>query len=679
MKQKGGNNSNVSNSIAVDASENIYIAGYFSGTVDFDPGSATYSLSSASANSDIFINKFDANGSLIWAKKMGSTYSDGACAVAVDLGGNIFTTGYFGTGCDFDPNAGFAYKNTYGTGDLDVFINKLDPSGNHIWTKQMGGTSNDYPDNIALDGTGNVYISGRFEGVGYFNPSALTYTIASSGPGDFFFSKFDANGNFVWANAMGCNLSSLEQANSIAVNNAGDFFATGQFSGTTDFDPSSAIFSLTVPSPASYNCFVLQMNQCLTPPAAPLNTTPAASLHICSGTSASFSATSNGTIKWYATPTSTLVLSTGQLYVAMLTAGIHIYYAEAVTCTVSASRTAITVTVDPTCADVWPGDANSDGTADNLDVLELGLHYSQTGPARATTSNSWQSCFSNNWSGTITNGKNLNHSDCNGDGVIDDNDTLAVYNNYGLAHSFKPNQQTVTNPQLSIVPDQAAVVKGNWGSASIYLGDSGSPISGINGIAFTVNFDNALIEANSVWIEYPSSFINASNQNLNFRKLDFAANNLYTATTHTITNNVSGNGLIATLHYQIKSSLATDEVLNLGIVQGYKSDGLGAIMPLTAGTGTLMAMGASVGLNEVAAGNRIGISPNPAQSSVLISSTSDLEKVEVLNLTGQVLISELAGEKAHHLNIEPLANGVYFIKVYNSSKQFMLKKLVIQK
>ncbi|MBI3521459.1 MAG: hypothetical protein HY062_19125, partial [Bacteroidetes bacterium] len=66
------------------------------------------------------------------------------------------------------------------------------------------------------------------------------------------------------------------------------------------------------------------------------------------------------------------------------------------------STQTVSIVVDNTCQDVWPGDANSDGVANNLDVLELGLHYTQTGTPRASISNTWQSYFSNNWSGTIT-------------------------------------------------------------------------------------------------------------------------------------------------------------------------------------------------------------------------------------------------------------------------------------
>jgi hypothetical protein len=343
------------------------------------------------------------------------------------------------------------------------------------------------------------------------------------------------------------------------------------------------------------------------------------------------------------------------------------------------STQTVAVTVNPNCQDVWPGDANSDGTADNFDVLELGLHFTQIGPARASTSNAWQAHFASNWTGTISNGKNVNHSDCNGDGTIDSNDTLAIFNNYGLTHTFKQAEQIVTNPQLRIVPDQNAVSKGSWGTASVFLGEASAPVTNINGLAFTLTFDQNLIDANSFYIEYPTSFINAANQNLKFQKPDFANGKLYTATTHTNNTNVSGNGRIATLHYKIKSTLATDEVLNIGITQTKQSNAAGVLTPLTAGTATVAAIGASVGMDELSNGNSIGIYPNPANSSVTIHSSTPLEKVELLSITGQVVSSEKALGNQHQLDLTGIANGVYFVNVYTTDEKVARKKLVVQR
>lgn len=343
------------------------------------------------------------------------------------------------------------------------------------------------------------------------------------------------------------------------------------------------------------------------------------------------------------------------------------------------STETLSVFVDNTCADVWPGDANSDGTADNLDVLELGLHYTQTGAPRAGVSNSWQPYFANNWTGTITNGKNVSHSDCNGDGTINDNDTLAIYNNYGLTHAFKPAQTNTVNPQLSIVPDQSMVVKGTWGSASIYLGDATDVMNNINGIAFTVDFDHTLIEPNSIYIEYQNSFLDAS-QNLYFRKLDFSNDKIYTATTHTISNNVSGYGKIATLHYQVLSGLTTDQVLNIGLSQANQSDASGIITPVTTGTGTLMAIGASVGMQENAMGEPVFINPNPAHDVLKVSFIKLLPntRIELYNSIGALVFAEQATEKTHTIPTAGLSNGLYFIKVVENNKVVIVRKIVKQ-
>ncbi|MDF2451668.1 MAG: hypothetical protein K0S26_1172 [Bacteroidota bacterium] len=390
---------------------------------------------------------------------------------------------------------------------------------------------------------------------------------------------------------------------------------------------------------------------------------------VCEGSSVQVQASVSDNYTWFNGATTQSISIVGYNDSLVTVSSVNI-------CGVATSSLAIIT--NTLCQDVWPGDANSDGVADNLDVLELGLHFTQTGSARSTTSNTWQSYFANNWTGTITTGKNLNHSDCNGDGIINADDTLAIYNNYGLNHAFKPVQTATVNPQLTVIPDQSSVVKGSWGTASIYLGDATNNINNINGVAFSINFDNSLIETNSVWLEYPSSFINASNQNLHFRKLCFGTNTLYTATTHTVSNNVTGNGLIAILHYKIKSSLVTDEILNIGISQANQSNASGVISPLTSGTGTLMTIGSSVGFHELN-GSIVSISPNPTNGFLTVKSKTDLQKIEVLSITGQAMLTEIPASTSHMLNLESFANGIYFVNVYQNDRIVKREKVVLNK
>lgn len=165
---------------------------------------------------------------------------------------------------------------------------------------------------------------------------------------------------------------------------------------------------------------------------------------------------------------------------------------------------------------------------------------------------------------------------------------------------------------------------------------------------------------------------------MRFRKLNFSNGKIYTATTHTVSGNVSGHGKIATLHYQIKSTLTTDQVLNLGINQAKKSESPRIITPLTSGTATLMAIGASVGLQELN-GNIISISPNPTSGSLTINSKTELQKIEVLSITGQVLRSEIPTNVSHTLNLDHFANGIYFVNVYQNDRIVKREKIVLNK
>lgn len=340
----------------------------------------------------------------------------------------------------------------------------------------------------------------------------------------------------------------------------------------------------------------------------------------------------------------------------------------------------LSVGVNTSC--VWPGDANSDGIADNLDILELGLHYTSTGGTRIVTSNLWQAFDAPNWVGTITSGKNLHHSDCNGDGTINQNDTLAVFINYSLTHPFKQTNLVIVNPQISIVPDQASVYNGQWGTASIFLGDASNPINSINGVAYTLTYDNSLIEPDSVWLEYPTSFLNTTNTNLHFRKRDFTNGTLYTATTHTNNLNVSGNGKIATLHYKILSSLTTTNVLNIGITQANQSDALGLITPLTSGSASLLAVANTVGIKQNGKlNNMIFIFPNPTNGILNIqlqnvqSSINNLQ-LSITNTLGQILLTTNILNQTTQINIQNLSNGIYFVKVLEGEKVIGVQKII---
>jgi len=231
-KQMGGTENDAGNSITTDANGNVYTTGYFSGTVDFDPGVASTKLTSA-GYLDIFIQKLDANGNLIWVKQMGGTGVDFSSSITTDAKGNIFTTGDFSGTVDFDPGAGTT--NLTSAGSYDIFIQKLDANGNFLWVKQMGGTMDDYGNAIATDANGNVYTTGIFRDVVDFDPGTGIINLTATDYNDIYIQKLDAYGKLLWVKQIVGTGS--EFATSLTIDSLGNVYSTGYFEKTVDFDP----------------------------------------------------------------------------------------------------------------------------------------------------------------------------------------------------------------------------------------------------------------------------------------------------------------------------------------------------------------------------------------------------------------------------------------------------------
>ena len=183
-KSAGGTSSDWGKSVATDASGNVFVCGVFESlSITF----GSYTLTNASASSgDIFLVKYDASGNVIWAKSAGGTDDDYGYSVATDASGNTFVTGRF-----HSPSITFgSYTLTNASaGSGDIFLVKYDASGNVIWAKSTGGTTEDKSSSVATDARGNCFVTG-----GFWSSSITfgSYTLnnASAGKGDIFLAKF---------------------------------------------------------------------------------------------------------------------------------------------------------------------------------------------------------------------------------------------------------------------------------------------------------------------------------------------------------------------------------------------------------------------------------------------------------------------------------------------------------
>jgi hypothetical protein len=207
--------------LAKDATGHTLLTGYFSNdTIAF--GSA-YHLNSSASSSDIFLGKFDGNGTVAWIKGAVGRGNDYAYSTATDASGNIFVCGSFTS--DTLLFGSFLVINTViGSGFRDLFVAKFDSNGNPLWARGAGGTNTDEAYSVAVDATGNCYVTG------YYGSSAITfgtYTLTQTGIKDIFLSKYDANGTIQWVKTA--NGNDQDFSRSVAVDPSGNIWTTGYF------------------------------------------------------------------------------------------------------------------------------------------------------------------------------------------------------------------------------------------------------------------------------------------------------------------------------------------------------------------------------------------------------------------------------------------------------------------
>lgn len=328
-------------SVCVDANDNVFSTGWFSYMADFDPGPSTYTLStSVSWYGGAYISKLNSNGDFLWASAYSSTVE--GCfgkGIIVDQAGNVYATGYYSGPVDFDPSTNIS--NLLGSPYRQTYITKLDNSGNFSWARSLNTSLNhNEPNSICVNSTGDVLVTGYFNGITDFDPSASTFTLNPVTGSSSFVIKLNALGNFSFAFKVADDCMS----NSIHHDSFNHIYTTGHFSSTQDFDPSNSISMLTLGG--SIDCFIQKMGPLCNTPPSPINITNPSNTLICAGNSTTLTVNSSVLVNWFDTDTSAYILSTGNSYVTpTLAVGNYTYYAEANSCITNATRTAVYISV----------------------------------------------------------------------------------------------------------------------------------------------------------------------------------------------------------------------------------------------------------------------------------------------------------------------------------------------
>ncbi len=330
----------------------------------------------------------------------------------------------------------------------------------------------------------------------------------------------------------------------------------------------------------------------------------------------------------------------------------------------------------PDTSNVWPGDANYDLIADNTDLLYIGLAYGYNGPVRANASNNWTAQPAVDWQQQFATGYNIKNADCDGNGMVNADDTLAVSLNYGLTHPFKlstPPQPNNFGNDLYFDMPTSALVPGSVVSIPIMFGSAVYPTTNLYGMAFTINYDPTHIQAGTVQIDFTNSWLGTNLNTLHLTKDDYANGKIDMGFVRTDHQNVSGNGLFATLTFTVANNASG--YLNLAFSKITALDKNEIPLPVNA-----VASSVYTSINETPAlENLISVYPNPASSMITIHDPNTIiQQLKIVDRLGRVIYENESKSNAIKINVSAFTAGIYFLRI-ETTKGVLNKKMVINK
>lgn len=251
-KSMGSPFEDIANTILVDPLDNIYIAGYYQTQIDFDPGIGTQILNSIDYGTDAFVLKLTGNGDFLWVESIGGSGIDNVSSLVQDRNSDyIYVLGDYSGTIDMDP--GDEEDNITSDIYYDLFIQKLDTSGNFVWAKTLGRDHNDYSTSVKVDKENNLCITGMSDKTYVINNNTYSFS-------EVFICKMNQDGNALWTEYVG-GFGQSSIGFSVAIDETdNNIYVSGNFTGNTDFAPGLDSFKIQSKN-SSGDAFLLKWNQ----------------------------------------------------------------------------------------------------------------------------------------------------------------------------------------------------------------------------------------------------------------------------------------------------------------------------------------------------------------------------------------------------------------------------------
>ena len=348
----------------------------------------------------------------------------------------------------------------------------------------------------------------------------------------------------------------------------------------------------------------------------------------------------------------------------------------------------LNVSIDTSC--VWPGDANHDHKVSYTDLLAIGEAFGKSHHPCMDTSTEWVGQPRCRWRDTIGLGIEMKHADCNGDGIIDLNDTAAIIRNYSKTGMYKnSNVWLCPPPQVGDPPlriwsglSNDTIYPGHYLYTSVYFGAPDFTVNAVYGIAFSFNYDPEIFDGNMTQVDLSQQWITAScKDSIVFYKnfpdvgrIDFA----FCRTDH---NYNTGSGELVTLKMHIKDKFPVSKSMSRFTIGEFQFISLDGALSGVVRTNDSAVVAGNVGIeNAVNIDNNVSVYPDPAKDLIQINCTSGISNLILYNELGSSLWQQkYSGNPTQEKVVLPASlHGIYILQISDRQGFTSRKKVMVQ-
>ena len=616
----GGGGSEYGRGIAIDGSWNAYVTGNTQST-DYPITAGAFQTTFSGGSWDVFVTKLNSTGSgLVYSTYLGGSDFERGEGIAVDVSGNAYVTGVT-TSTNYDITAG-AFQTTFGGGTYDAFVTKLNSTGNGlVYSTYLGGSDFERGEGIAVDVSGNAYLTGNTGSINYDITAGAFQTTFGGGSWDAFVTKLNSTASaLLYSTYLGG--SSDDSGPGIAVDGSGNAYVTGQ-TNSTDYPITAGAFQTTFGGGGS-DAFVSKLGICS-------NTTSTISPVVCNSYT---SPSGNYTWSTSGTYTDTIPNAAGCDSIITINLTVNNTTTSTLSPVVCNSYTSpsgnYTWSPSGTYTDTIPNAAG----CDSIITINLTVNQPVTGTDIQTACNSYTWIDGNTYtSSTNTPTYTIPGGAANGcDSIV----TLNLTINNATTSTISPvTCNSYTSPSGNYT----------WSTSGTYT-DTIPNTAGCDSI-ITINLTVNTVDT-SVINNDPVLTANATNATYQWVTCpNYAVISGETGQTFTTTANGS-YGVIVT------QNGCTD----------------------TSACQTV----ASVGIQELTGTNVVRVYPNPTTGKFTIELAKSFTDVavKITNTLGQLVYqNEFNSAKTIPLKLEDTGKGIYFVRVYSENKiiaSFKIKK-----